>query len=137
MDVQKIVDKLKAYVQKGNVSRIIVRRQGREILNVPVSVGIVGAAIGISAAKWAVLAAVLATIGFGCTVEIQKLDGAVVSVMDEEGNRKIHEYASEAVEKVKESIPVSISVDIHRDDEVAGTAGKNQDDSDERLDPPV
>jgi hypothetical protein len=118
MDVQSVVDKIKELVKKGNVSRIIVCRKGEQLLNIPVSVGAVGAVVGLAAAKWVTLAAVLATIGLGCTVEVIKSDGGIVNVMDEESNQKVRSFAADAVEKVKENIPVSISVDIKRDDDV-------------------
>ena len=38
--------------------------------------------------------------------------------MDEESNQKVRNFAADAVEKVKENIPVSISVDIKRDEDV-------------------
>ena len=119
MDVQTVIQKLKDLVSKGNVSRIVVNRKGQQILNIPVSVGVVGGVVGLAYAKWVMLAGVLATIGFGCTVEVIKSDGAVVNVMDEESNRKVREFASDAVEKVKENIPVSINVDVkHESDAV-------------------
>ena len=118
MDVQSVIDKIKELVKKGNVSRIVVCRNGQQILNIPVSVGAVGAVVGLAAAKWVTLAAVLATIGLGCTVEVIKSDGAIVNVMDEESNQKVRSFAADAVEKVKENIPVSISVDIKRDNDV-------------------
>ena len=37
--------------------------------------------------------------------------------MGHESNQKVRNFASEAVEKVKENIPVSINVDIKRDDD--------------------
>ena len=117
MDLQNVIDKIKELVKKGNISRIVVCRNGQQILNIPVSVGAVGAVVGLAAAKWVTLAAVLATIGLGCTVEVIKSDGAIVNVMDEESNQKVRNFASEAVEKVKENIPVSINVDIKRDDD--------------------
>ena len=117
MDVQSVIDKIKELVKKGNVSRIVVCRKGQQLLNIPVSVGAVGAVVGLAAAKWVTLAAVLATIGFGCTVEVIKSDGGIVNVMDEESNQKVRSFAADAVEKVKENIPVSISVDIKREDE--------------------
>ena len=117
MDVQSVIDKIKELVKKGNVSRIIVCRKGEQLLNIPVSVGAVGAVVGLAAAKWVTLAAVLATIGLGCTVEVIKSDGGIVNVMDEESSQKMRSFASDAVEKVKENIPVSISVDIKRDDD--------------------
>ena len=118
MDVQSVINKIKELVKKGNVSRIIVCRKGEQLLNIPVSVGAVGAVVGLAAAKWVTLAAVLATIGLGCTVEVIKSDGGIVNVMDEESNQKVRSFAADAVEKVKENIPVSISVDIKRDDDV-------------------
>ncbi len=117
MDVQSTINKLKEMVSKGNVSRIIVKRKDQQVLNIPVNVGVVGAVVGLAYAKWVMLAGVLATIGFGCTVEVIKSDGGVVNVMDEESNQKVRNFASEAVEKVKENIPVSINVDIKRDDD--------------------
>lgn len=118
MDVQSVIDKIKELVKKGNVSRIIVCRKGEQLLNIPVSVGAVGAVVGLAAAKWVTLAALLATIGLGCTVEVIKSDGGIVNVMDEESSQKMRSFAADAVEKVKENIPVSISVDIKRDDDV-------------------
>ena len=128
MDVSNTIEKLKELVQKGNVSRIVVKRNGDSILNIPVNVGVIGAAVGLAAAKWAMLAAVLATIGFGCTVEIVRADGNVVNVMDEESNQKVRDFAAETVEKVKESIPVSINVDVKKDfkDIVDADAEENQ-----------
>ncbi len=121
MDVQSTIQKLKELVSKGNVSRIIVNRKGQQVLNIPVNVGVVGAVVGLAYAKWVMLAGVLATIGFGCTVEVIKSDGGIVNVMDEESNRKVREFASDAVEKVKENIPVSINVDVKRESDVVDT----------------
>ena len=118
MDVQSVIDKIKELIQKGNVSRIVVCRKGQQILNIPVSVGAVGAVVGLAAAKWVTLAAVIATIGLGCTVEVIKSDGGIVNVMDEESNQKVRSFAADAVEKVNENIPVSISVDIRKDNNV-------------------
>jgi hypothetical protein len=131
MDVQSVIDKIKELVKKGNVSRIVVCRKGEQILNIPVSVGAVGAVVGLAAAKWVTLAAVLATIGLGCTVEVIKSDGGIVNVMDEESNQKVRSFAADAVEKVKENIPVSISVDIKRDDDVVDAEVKEVDETDE------
>ena len=131
MDVQSVINKIKELVKKGNVSRIIVCRKGEQLLNIPVSVGAVGAVIGLAAAKWVTLAAVLATIGLGCTVEVIKSDGGIVNVMDEESNQKVRSFAADAVEKVKENIPVSISVDIKRDDDVVDAEVKEVDETDE------
>ena len=115
MDVQATIEKVKELVKRGNASRIVVRRKDKEILNIPVNVGVVGAAVGLAAAKWVLLASVLATVGFGCVVEIIKADGDVVNVVDEESSKKVRDFAADTVEKVKEAIPVSINVDVKHD----------------------
>ena len=134
MDVQSTIQKLKELVSKGNVSRIVVNRKGQQILNIPVNVGVVGAVVGLAYAKWVMLAGVLATVGFGCTVEVIRSDGGVVNVMDEESSRKVRDFAADAVEKVKENIPVTINVDVRRDSDVvdADVQDVPQDDSAER-----
>lgn len=117
MNTQATIEKIKELLRKGSVSRIIVKRGDNQILNFPVNVGIVGVAVGLTAAKWALFAAVLATLGFGCTVEVIKEDGSIVNVVDEESSQKVRDFAADTVEKVKESIPVTINVDVKRDGE--------------------
>ena len=117
MDVQGTMNKVKELVKKGNVSRIVVKRKGDTVLNLPVSAGVVGAVVGLAYVKWALLAAALATVGFGCTVEVIKDDGAVVNVVDEESGKKVREFATDTVEKVKENIPISINLDIKKEDD--------------------
>ncbi len=133
MDAQGTLAKIKELVKKGNVSRIIVRRKDDVVLNLPVNVGVVGAAVGLAYAKWVLLAGVLATIGFGCTVELVKSDGGIVNVMDEESNKKVRDFAADTVEKVKENIPVTINVDVRRDtsDEILDADVSEDHDSEE------
>ena len=102
--VSNVVEKIKELVAKGNVSRVLVRKKEKVILDIPVTVGVVGAVVGITAAKWAMLGAALATVGFGCTVEIIKDSGDIVNVLSEEDNQKIHDKASDIVGDVKEAL---------------------------------
>ena len=103
MDVKTAVEKIKELVRKGNVSKIVVRRKGEVLLSIPVNVGVVGAVIGLTAAKWAVLAAVLGTVGFGCSVEIVKDDGEVLNVVSEEDSQKAKDTAAGVIQDVKEA----------------------------------
>ena len=103
MDTKNVMDKIKELIQKGNVSKIVVRRKGEVLLSIPVNVGVVGAVIGITAAKWAVLAAVLGTVGFGCSVEIVKDDGEVLNVVTEEDTQKAKDTAVNIANDVKEA----------------------------------
>ena len=120
MDNQSVMERIKELIRKGRVSRVQIKRNGNPILNFPVNAGVLGVAVGLTSAKWALLAAVLATLGFGCTVEVVKEDGSVVNVLDEEKSQKVRDLAADTVEKVKESIPVTINVDAKRDgDEIA------------------
>ena len=103
MDVNAVVEKVKELVRKGNVSKIVVRRKGEVLVSIPVNVGVVGAAVGLFAAKWALLAAVLGTVGFGCTVEIVKDDGRIVDVMTEEDTQKAKDTAANVFQDVKDA----------------------------------
>ena len=109
MDVKTAVEKIKELVRKGNVSKIVVRRKGEVLLSIPVSVGVVGAVIGITAAKWALLAAVLGTVGFGCSVEIVKDDGEVLNVVSEEDSQKAKDTAAGVIQDVKEAAAKVVS----------------------------
>lgn len=103
MEVKAVIEKIKDLVKKGNVSKIIVRRRGEVLLSIPVNVGVVGAVVGLAAAKWAVLAAVLGTVGFGCTVEILKDDGDIVNVVSEEDTQKAKDTAVGVFQDVKDA----------------------------------
>ncbi len=70
-----IIEKLKALVKAGNVDRIVVHRGDDVLLNIPVNVGLLGSVLGLAAAPWAVIAAVVAAFGFSCRIEIVKKDG--------------------------------------------------------------
>lgn len=73
-----IVDKLKELVKKGNVSKILVKRDDDVILNLPVNAGILGAIV----APWGAVLGVVAAFGFKCTIEVVKEDGTVIDVSD-------------------------------------------------------
>ena len=111
MDSKSVIDKVKELVNKGNVSRILVTKDGKTVLDIPVSVGVVGAVVGLASAKWVLLASVLATIGFGCKVEVIKTDGEVVSVMSDEDSQRIRSKAADVVENVKDTIEETINKD--------------------------
>lgn len=79
-----LVNKIKALVAEGNVSRIRIRKDDTIILNLPLSVGILGTALGLMAAPWAVILATISTIGFKCTVEVEKKDGTITVIHGKE-----------------------------------------------------
>ena len=73
--VKEMVDKIKAKVKEGNVDKIQISKDGEIVLSLPVSIGIIGGIVGLAAAPWAFIAATIATLGFGCKIEIVKKDG--------------------------------------------------------------
>ena len=103
--VQAIVEKVKELVQRGNVSRIVVRKGERVLLNIPVNVGIVGGVVAVASAKWVLLASILAT------VEVVKEDGNIVNVMSEEDTRRVRTAAQSAVSSVKDAVHFEKVVD--------------------------
>ena len=115
-NVNDIIEKIKGLVKKGNVSRIVIGKDGKELVNVPVNVGIVGGVVGLAAAKWVVIAAVLATVGFGCTVQVIREDGEVTDVLTEEQSAKTRAKAADFVEDVKERFNLDEVVDATVED---------------------
>jgi len=104
MESNSIIEKVKELVRKGNVSRIIVRKGDKVLVDVPVNVGIVGGVVALASSKILLLAGVLATVGFGCTVEVIKNDGQVVDVLNEESAQKARDVAAGVVEDVKDAL---------------------------------
>ena len=79
--VKETVDKIKAKVKEGNVDKVRISKDGEIILSLPVNIGIIGGIIGAAAAPWAFVAATLATLGFGCKIEIVKKDGTTDEII--------------------------------------------------------
>jgi hypothetical protein len=102
--VNDIMENLKSLVKKGNVSRIVISKDDKELVNIPVNVGIVGGVVGLAAAKWVVIAAVLATVGFGCTVQVIKEDGEVADILTEQQVETTRSKAADFVGEVKEKL---------------------------------
>jgi hypothetical protein len=129
-NISAALDKIKELVSKGNVSRIVVRKDDKDIINIPVTVGVVGAVVGVTAAKWAMLAAVLATVGFGCTVEIIKNDGEIVNVLSEEDSQKIHDKAADIMDDVKVAIDETFKKEV-KDEEPKAEESRDEEPKDE------
>ncbi len=96
-----IIEKVKELVKKGNVSRILVRKGDKILVDVPVNVGLVGGVVALAASKILVIAGVLATVGYGCTVEVIKDDGQVVDVINEETGEKARAAAQTVVDEIR------------------------------------
>ena len=96
----QLIENIKEIIRRGNVSRIIIRKDEEVVLNLPLNVGIVGAV----AAPVAMVAGVLVAFGTKCEIEVVKDDGSVIDV-SEMTNEKIGdliEKGSVIADSVKE-----------------------------------
>ena len=91
--------KVKELVNKGNITKISVKKGDDSIVNIPVNVGIVGAVL----APWGVLAAAIAAFGFKCKVELTTNDGKVIDVSEKAENvaTAVKEKSSVVVDEIK------------------------------------
>ncbi len=80
----QIVENIKELIRRGNVSKIIIRKDEEIVLNLPLNVGI----IGTIAAPLAMIAGVLVAFGTKCEIEVIKDDGSIIDV-SEMTNEKI------------------------------------------------
>ena len=87
---EELVAKMKEVVKKGNVSRILVKKDDEVLINIPLNVGLLGTVV----APWGMIAGIVAAFGFKCTIEFVKTDGSVVDITD-----KAVGYYEEAKEK--------------------------------------
>ena len=69
--------------------------------------------------KFLLIAGALATVGFGCTVEVIKDDGQVVDVLTEESAQKARETAAGVVEEVKNALHIEKAEDADFEETVA------------------
>lgn len=54
------------------------------ILNLPMTIGVIGTVVGAAAAPWALILSTIATFGLDCTVEIEKENGEVTIIHGKE-----------------------------------------------------
>lgn len=95
-----VLDNLKELIKKGNVSKIVVKREDEIILNIPVNLGIIGTVV----APWGAVLGVIAAFGFKCTVEVVKDDGTIIDVSDTVSDtmETVVEKGSVVADEVKE-----------------------------------
>ena len=72
----KIFNKIKNTAEKGNMSRIIIKRGDEILLNLPLTVGVLGAVI----APWGVIFGTIAAFGFNCQIEFINDKGETTDV---------------------------------------------------------
>lgn len=73
-----MMEAIKEAIRKGNVSKITIKKIGDVLLNLPVSIGIIGTVLF----PWAAIGGVIAAFGTKCTIEMVKDNGEVVNISD-------------------------------------------------------
>lgn len=101
--VQGTIAKAKELVSKGNISKISVKHNGESILNIPLSVGIVGAVV----APWGLIAGAIASFGFRCQVELITDEGKVIDISEKADTLAMNarEKGEVIFDEVKEKAP--------------------------------
>lgn len=123
---ESVVEKVKTLVKKGNVSKILVKRDEEVILNLPVNVGILGTII----APFAMLVGVIAAFGTKCVIEVVKDDGTIIDVSEMACDAADYakERSSEFVDGFKDKSNVIIDELREKGEDVYETAkGKGSD----------
>lgn len=100
---EEIVEQIKELVRKGNIARVLVKRDGDVILNIPLNVGIVGTVLGLTAAPWALIATAVATLGFDCRIELVKTDGEIIELLSRQVGKKAVDFSAAFVEEIRDS----------------------------------
>ncbi len=73
-----VVEKLKEIIRKGNVSKVIVKKDGEIVLNLPVNIGILGTVL----APVPIIIGTILAIGAKCVIEVVKDDGTILDVSE-------------------------------------------------------
>ena len=105
-----IFAKMKEIVEKGNVTKIIIRKGDRTIVNFPLTAGVIGAAL----VPWGAILGIAAAVGTQCDIEFIDEDGEVIDI-----NGKV----VGAYDKAKDAA-------LKGADKVFGKADAEEDDSD-------
>lgn len=103
-----VYSKMKALVDKGNMSRIVIKKDDEIVLNFPLTAGVVGALL----VPWGVIFGIIATIGFKCKVEFINHEGETVDINGKvvdsynrakDTSKKYADKGQDVLEKIKES----------------------------------
>jgi len=130
-----IVEKIKHYVRKGNVSKIIVKKDGEVLLNLPVSISIIGTVL----APWAAVAGIVAIFGTKCRIELIKDNGDIIDISEiatdtfedviEKGSVIADEVivkGADVFENVKSKASEAINKTVKKDDNCQCSCGTDE-----------
>jgi len=91
----KVIEKIKEYIRKGNVARITIKKDGEIMLNIPVTVGVVGTVL----APWLTVIGSIVALGMKCEILLVKDDGTIIDL-----SSKVADTFDDAKEKGGEAV---------------------------------
>ncbi|WP_425446097.1 DUF4342 domain-containing protein [Dethiothermospora halolimnae] len=98
-----VLQKIKEMIKKGNVTKILVKKDGDIIMNIPVTAGALGTILAPPLAAFGLTAALVSR----STIEIVKEDGEIVNVND---------MAERTMDKMKNTVKKEDKDDTNEDD---------------------
>ena len=118
---EKIVEAVKGFVSDKTSALITLKRKGKTLFSVSTGAGLIGAAIGLKAAPFAMLTAALVAFGTDCEIEIEKADGTIINLNETRVGAKLKDMKDSVVGKAKDKFGdgFEVSVTVEADD--AGT----------------
>ena len=121
----KIIEKIKYYVNKGNVSKICIKKDDEVIMNIPVTVGVVGTVL----APWLTVIGSIIALGVKCDILIVKEDGSTIDLSGKayEAFDDLKEKGSETAEAVKEKVSDAAATVQEKAEKAKGDLGEIKD----------
>lgn len=124
---EMLIDKMKEIVKKGNISKIMISRNGEKILNIPLTVGILGTVI----APWGVIAGTVAAMGFKCDIIFVDTNGKEFSLSEKAGD--FYFDAKDKGEVLKSKAPEVYKEIKEKGEDVVGKAKETAENIKERV----
>ncbi|MDN5352909.1 MAG: hypothetical protein PWQ12_1830 [Clostridiales bacterium] len=131
---QEIIERLKALVNEGLVHQIIVEKNGRVIVDIPVVAGALSAVIF----TWATVAGIVAALATGCELKILKKDGDIIN-FNELTQEKFDDFmtflkkekkdAQDAAKDAAEDFSDAVKDDLEKAEDAVDAAAKRVEDT--------
>ena len=121
----KVVEKIKEYIKKGNVTKISVKKEDEVVLNIPVTVGVVGTVL----APWLTVIGSIVALGMKCDILLVKDDGSVIDLSGKmnETFDDIKEKGGEAASTVRSKVADTVGAVRDRKDKAVDGAEEIKD----------
>lgn len=75
---ERLLAGVKEAVRKGNATKILIKRKGETVVNLPVTAGAVAL---VAAPFWAIVLSAITAIGLDCSVDVVRESGEIVHIV--------------------------------------------------------